>query len=162
MEERIFCYLLESEGLYKIGKSKNPQNRVKQIRTGNPNVKLVDFSDKVTEKELHALYKNHRIKGEWFRLDEKQVNSILKLYSNGKQYNFDARLKQVRHHEKTIKYYNEYVFTFGKYKGIALRDLEDRGYLRWLKAQKYKSLSRYERKRDLLYRAITYALKKNI
>jgi len=56
---------------YKIGISKNPQERIKQLQTGNPEpLELVMYYEAknrfITEKELHEENKDNRLQGEWF------------------------------------------------------------------------------------------------
>lgn len=69
-----FVYLLKTEsGTYKIGVSKNPSNRVKQLNTGNSekiNLIYVYETDiaYVLEKSLKNHFSAHRLNGEWFNL----------------------------------------------------------------------------------------------
>ena len=66
-------YIIQSDqtGALKIGRSKNPKNRLKQLQTGSPyKLKLlVSVNDKGhLEKRLHERLKNYKAacKGEWF------------------------------------------------------------------------------------------------
>lgn len=59
-----------SSKLTKIGKSKNPISRHRDLKTGIPMSKLIWYSDNITEKELHHKFKEKRINGEWFNLSE--------------------------------------------------------------------------------------------
>ena len=154
-----YCYLMHDGTYYKIGKSVNPNQRLKQLKTANPNINLIDYTDKVKEKDLHKLYVNSMVNLEWYNLNQKQVNDILDMFKNGKVYNFETRLKQVKTIKKNIDLYNETVINFGKYRGIKLSDIKDYSYLKWLKNQMYNELSNSERKKDKLYKAISYALK---
>lgn len=69
-------HLGESEafGIYKIGMTAGcPKERVKQLQTGNDkSLKLVKsyfvYSPKSLERDLHKVFKDNRIQGEWFRL----------------------------------------------------------------------------------------------
>ena len=70
----MYVYLFKNENTYKIGVSKNPHKRIKQLQTGNGNrIKLVSvFESKFPtklEKILHNIYKINRTVGEWFLLD---------------------------------------------------------------------------------------------
>lgn len=66
-------YLIQSleDGYYKIGISKNPPKRLKQLQTGNSSeLKLVDsfpseYANKI-EKTLHNFLNYSRKEGEWF------------------------------------------------------------------------------------------------
>jgi len=59
------------EGYYKIGVSKKPQRRLKQLQTGNSSeLKLIntyssEFANKI-EKFLHNIYSGWKKNGEWF------------------------------------------------------------------------------------------------
>jgi len=67
-------YFIQSEktGEIKIGRSKHPQKRLKNLQTGNPNIlKIVASFEGLgwREKELHETLKEWRGSGEWFRYD---------------------------------------------------------------------------------------------
>lgn len=67
-------YIIQSDvtGNIKIGRSKNPHKRLKQLQTGNPNkLKLIaEFKGEGwKEKELHERLSSYRLKGEWFSYD---------------------------------------------------------------------------------------------
>lgn len=73
---RSYVYLMfdQSEKLYKIGYSDNPLEREKSVGC---KVDLLDYATFKNRKEankeeqlLHKIYKNKRIKGEWFDLDK--------------------------------------------------------------------------------------------
>jgi hypothetical protein len=77
-----YIYILKAEnGLYKIGKSKNPGSRINSIRTSSP-VKLevykVFLSSEYNrqEKHLHRMFANLRELGEWFRLTDEELETI--------------------------------------------------------------------------------------
>lgn len=67
---------------YKIGyTSKNIEERIKELQTGNGNKLILvhTFETKfatVLEKTLHRRYKSKNLIGEWFELDEKDVNEF--------------------------------------------------------------------------------------
>lgn len=82
MKFKSFVYLLKvSEGIYKIGVSKNVNKRVKQLQTGNPDIiEVVDtfpsqYPYKI-ENVLHRRYKYKNIHGECFKLSEKDINNF--------------------------------------------------------------------------------------
>jgi hypothetical protein len=78
-----FVYLAYAEtGQHKIGISKNPQERIKVFDTIMPiNVQLVHAfaADDAKEAEniLHTKFESKRRDGEWFNLDESDINLIL-------------------------------------------------------------------------------------
>lgn len=74
-------YLIQSGPLYKIGVSVNPKSRLMSLSTASPNPLRLVWSKKyddayAVEKELHDQFNSKRINGEWFRLDEKDVETI--------------------------------------------------------------------------------------
>jgi len=81
-----YIYLIENEvefeTFYKIGYTKNLNNRKRQLSTGNPGkMKILksfrtDWNRKV-EITLHMQFKSKRIRGEWFRLDNNDVDNFL-------------------------------------------------------------------------------------
>jgi hypothetical protein len=78
-----YVYLMQIEGMdiYKIGHSKNPNQRLETVQTGNPfKVILVDSykTKRATQVEaaMHNRYTSHKVNedemklmGEWFQLD---------------------------------------------------------------------------------------------
>jgi hypothetical protein len=74
----IYLVLDERTGHIKIGQSKNPSARESTLQSENPQVIML-FSgpaDADMEQELHKEYAQSRVRGEWFRLSEDQVESI--------------------------------------------------------------------------------------
>jgi len=74
----MYIYLIKCSIYYKIGFSKNPNNRLKTVKTHNPlDVKL--FATLKTdnhlkmEKELHNLFANKNSRREWFELHEEDL-----------------------------------------------------------------------------------------
>ncbi|MFW6246585.1 MAG: GIY-YIG nuclease family protein [bacterium] len=70
-----YVYLIQSleNSCYKIGISKNPYKRVKQLQTGNSSkLKLIEcypsHHANIIEKTLQRRYNNLRKQGEWFDL----------------------------------------------------------------------------------------------
>jgi len=67
-------YIIQSadKGMIKIGRSIDPDVRLKQLQTGNPSkLKLIHVFEEIGHKEklYHELLKEFRIKGEWFSYD---------------------------------------------------------------------------------------------
>ena len=67
---------------YKIGIAKDPEKRIKNLQTGNSSkLEIVQLfkSNHVysLEKVLHRTYLMDSIRGEWFRLDDSQVENFL-------------------------------------------------------------------------------------
>ncbi len=71
MRKKDSLYIIQSDltGMIKIGRSKYPKKRLKQLQTGNPNkLKIIATFDNEgwKEKILHERLKNFRLEGEWF------------------------------------------------------------------------------------------------
>ena len=67
-------YIIQSDvtGMIKIGRSKDPQKRLKQLQTGKPKkLKLIaEFRGQGwKEKILHEELRKFRLEGEWFSYD---------------------------------------------------------------------------------------------
>ena len=79
-----YIYLIQSieNGYYKIGVSKHPKKRVKQLQTGNSSeLKLIEtyqseYAHKV-ERTLQRRYSYLKKEGEWFDLSIKEDVSFL-------------------------------------------------------------------------------------
>jgi len=79
-----YVYLIQSQedGYYKIGVSKHPKKRVKQLQTGNSSeLKLVEsyqseHANKI-EKALQRRYSYLKKEGEWFDMGVSQEVSFL-------------------------------------------------------------------------------------
>jgi hypothetical protein len=80
-----YIYLIQSqeEGYYKIGISKNPQKRIKQLQTGNSSpLKLIEtykteYAEKI-EGTLHRRYSHYHKTGEWFDMSVAEEASFLR------------------------------------------------------------------------------------
>lgn len=72
-------YIMKDEvlGYYKIGASSNPRRRERTLQAEKPVIVLVATLNKNIESQLHEQYKKHRIRGEWFDLNELQVNEMI-------------------------------------------------------------------------------------
>lgn len=86
-----YIYLLESvtdenKLIYKIGYTKNIEQRSKAHKTSNPDAILVyQFKTKHKRKietYLHNKFKSKHYYGEWFFLDEEEVKNFILLCEN--------------------------------------------------------------------------------
>ena len=181
-------YLMtDNTGLFKIGQSVNPKNRLKQLKTGNPSIELVCFGLGVTEKYLHELYFKHRVNGEWFKLDDNKKIKIKDLIINGEvkgTRNPDGFVEFINN-KRVGRYYSlsdsekkkssdavrksdklseKYIITFGKYKDTKIVEMvsnEQYEYCVWLYNEMTKNLSNRERKQSRKYKAFYWAVKNN-
>lgn len=84
----IYFYFIECDGRIKIGFSRNPDARVRELSTGAP-AKL-NFLGRVNgaislETALHRHLRNYRVSGEWFR-DCDPVREAMQQALNGKSF----------------------------------------------------------------------------
>jgi hypothetical protein len=117
-------YLIQDGKNYKIGQSENPEKRFNQLKIGNLNVKMICFGDGISEAELHHKFKRKNISGEWFKLNKNDVEYIIRAINN----EFSGL-------QPSSKSPGSYILTFGKYKGMMLRDINrDFGanYIKWI------------------------------
>lgn len=66
--------------LYKIGCSIDPLKREKTLQSEKPNIKIIKIFENYIEKELHIKYNDFRVRGEWFNLNNIQINYICTHY----------------------------------------------------------------------------------
>lgn len=83
--DACYVYLMQDTltNLYKIGISNKPEYREKTLQSEKPSIVLTTnkrFPNRkiaeVLEKTLHETYSNKRIRGEWFKLDLKDIQDI--------------------------------------------------------------------------------------
>lgn len=138
----IFVYLMFDGNLYKIGKSQNPKERLKELKVGNPNLILIAYSTLITEQQLHKYFYTKKIKGEFFNLTEDEKNECLEIFKYG--FNKDQYEKEKNIKENDIVYIkklHKYILTFGKYKYRNLISLTSFAEIEWCAwfVSKYKS-----------------------
>lgn len=84
--EECYVYLMidTTNNFHKIGISNNPKYREKTLQSDKPTIELLhkkSFPNRriaeVLEKTLHITYSNKRIRGEWFDLDDDEINEII-------------------------------------------------------------------------------------
>jgi hypothetical protein len=78
---KMLTYLIKSGENYKIGKTKNLKSRLSVYKTHNIQTELILFIETDCEYYLHNKFKDKHISGEWFSLNEADINSIKKEYS---------------------------------------------------------------------------------
>lgn len=67
-------------GLYKIGKSKNPEYREKTLQSEKPTIKMIKVFESDIESDLHKEFADVRVRGEWFKLNKVQLKRICTHY----------------------------------------------------------------------------------
>lgn len=79
---KYITYLMQdSSRLIKIGKSINPFQRLKDLRTGNPSLRIIAIHNGNIEKMLHSKFENKKYLGEWFNLSPIEVNKLCTEYN---------------------------------------------------------------------------------
>ncbi len=81
---RTYCYTQPktylmhdaNTGYTKIGKSINPRQRERTLQSEKPTITLFKICDMDIESNLHTKYAHKRIRGEWFDLDESEIETI--------------------------------------------------------------------------------------
>ncbi len=74
-----WLYLIRNRDIYKIGITKNFNNRMRQLKPDNVVAKLYTSDYIKLERELHYRYKEYRIpQTEYFRLDNSHIREIKK------------------------------------------------------------------------------------
>ena len=72
-----WIYLIRNQDLYKIGITKNLENRMRQLKPDNIVAKLYTRDYINLEKELHSRYRKYRIpQTEYFRLENHHIKEI--------------------------------------------------------------------------------------
>ena len=75
-----WLYLIRNRDLYKIGITKNFENRMRQLKPDNVVAKFYTADFVKLERELHNRYKKFRIpQTEYFRLEQHHLPYLLKL-----------------------------------------------------------------------------------
>lgn len=80
-----YVYLMKdlSNGSYKIGISNSPKYREKTLQSQKPEIELIHAKQfhkrkiaEIFEKVLHEIFRNKRIRGEWFELSNEDIEDL--------------------------------------------------------------------------------------
>lgn len=78
--------LVDDNKIYKIGYTRRDVNvRINEFKTGNPyefeilKVYTTDKYGSSIEKKLHSTFNSKKINGEWFQLDQEDIDNFLNL-----------------------------------------------------------------------------------
>ena len=188
MEEQNgkLTYLMCDGNLYKIGKSRDPEKRVKEIKTANPYAELVCYGSGVTEKYLHILFFQKRKRGEWFNLSESDLNKCKRLIIEGEsnkgerffgkekpELDIDGRkitskyctlsdstLKsRIEATKESVDLNKKYKISFGKHTNTKLVDMtsdSEYDYCVWFLESYSKTLSKGQKRKDRKYKAFSW------
>lgn len=76
-----YIYVIECEGLYKIGWARSsPRLRRKTLQIGSPfELTLIGVipGERIDEAEWHRVFAHKRVRGEWFKLTPEDISYIL-------------------------------------------------------------------------------------
>lgn len=75
----IYLMLNQIDGLFKIGRSLNPEYRERTLQSQMPSIIKIFISPLTfqgNENKLHRIFSEKRVRGEWFRLTESDVEFI--------------------------------------------------------------------------------------
>lgn len=75
---RTYIMYDKSANLYKIGRSRNIDDRLKGLRTGNPSIILIAYLDGDKETELHQRLALQRVENEWFEFGTRTLDNIIR------------------------------------------------------------------------------------
>jgi len=81
---KTHVYLMKhSNGLTKIGCSSNPKARERTLQAEDPRLEMICCfkAHNHVEKRLHSIFQDLRVRGEWFRLEERHVEWIMLILS---------------------------------------------------------------------------------
>lgn len=80
-----YLYIIENNGSYKIGYSSDWSKRIKAYKSHLGNVNVVYVTKQINcfnlENYLHAIFKEQRLDGEWFNLDQEDILEAIKYCS---------------------------------------------------------------------------------
>lgn len=81
---QVYVMIDKNTGYYKIGRSLNPFKREKTLQSEKPTIELLHTHNAKTidEKNLHIMFKDKRIRGEWFDLSGSDVQAINSYFAN--------------------------------------------------------------------------------
>lgn len=112
----MYTYLIYDGTYHKIGKSKNPEKRVKQLQTANPSAALLGYGEGDEEKYLHNKYEDFRYSREWFTLTKEQEKEILDFF----------KVERNRFTDLST------IITFGKYEGLQICELVHPSHINYI------------------------------
>ena len=90
----VYVMIDKNTGLYKIGRSVNPNKRERTLQSEKPTIEMLFCYYAIThdEKVLHQMFEDKRYRGEWFSLNHLDLNKI-------KRY-FEVKVEHLSLHEK--------------------------------------------------------------
>ena len=83
-ETRVYVMIDKNTGYYKIGRSKNPKARERTLQSEKPTIEMLfNYPGlNIDEKELHNLFIEKRVRGEWFDLSGGDIQMIKEYFES--------------------------------------------------------------------------------
>jgi hypothetical protein len=83
-ETRVYVMIDKNTGFYKIGRSKNPKAREKTLQSEKPTIEMLfNYPGlNIDEKELHFIFIDKRVRGEWFDLSGGDIQKIKEYFES--------------------------------------------------------------------------------
>jgi len=156
--QNSYTYIMYDGRHFKIGKAKNPHKRLKELQTANPEISLITYTDKVTEKFLHKLFALKKVRLEWFNLDRNDLIKIEGLIKEGITERVVCDLHFKKHTSNRIKISEKYIIPFGKYRGTKITDMvnpEQIEYCEWILTEMDK-YSKNAKRKSAKYKAFRW------
>ena len=82
---KVYVMIDKNTGFYKIGRSINPVERERTLQSEKPTIEMLFNHDARVkdEKELHNMFNDKRVRGEWFDLNGSDLNKIREYFHCG-------------------------------------------------------------------------------
>ncbi len=116
---RNCIYFVECNGVFKIGTTSDIKSRLSTMQTSNPApIRLVHtipipilYNHGEVEKALHTIFENAYVRGEWYSINEQDIERI-KLLSIDNILNIAEKMKSINKKGSPQKPDNQMTFDF--------------------------------------------------
>jgi hypothetical protein len=80
---KVYVMIDKNTGYYKIGRSINPKIRERTLQSEKPTIEMLFNHDARVkdEKEIHNMFSDKRVRGEWFDLNGSDLNKIREYFN---------------------------------------------------------------------------------
>ena len=78
---KTYLMIDKLNNMYKIGKSVNPKVRERTLQSEKPSIEMLYTIDRDVESVLHNYFSHKRVRGEWFRLLDNDLDYIIENYN---------------------------------------------------------------------------------
>lgn len=77
LSPKTYLMLDNNNGYIKIGRSINPKKRETTLQSEKPDITLLKICHCNIETKLHKMFKDKRVRGEWFSLSKEDISYIV-------------------------------------------------------------------------------------